>query len=116
MVDPSLIDVLLRLDRVLSDLLEVRAALAPYLTPAPAAEGNVGDAHNADDLAPEQLLDTTQRGGRFNYPRNTITRWCREGAGVKVGGRWMASVNRAARNPGSPPARGARVCLAACGA
>ena len=70
---------------------ELRAALAEAQTPA----GNGLD-EAADDFA-EPLLDTTSASERFNFPRDTIAKWCREGCGRKVGGRWMASAPRIAR-------------------
>jgi hypothetical protein len=48
-------------------LAELRAELVAFL-PAPAAEGNGLD---ADDLTPENLLDTTAAQERFGYPRDT---------------------------------------------
>jgi hypothetical protein len=66
-------------------LAELRAELVAFL-PAPAAEGNGLD---ADDLTPENLLDTTAAQERFRYPRDTIALWCRQGCGVKRGGRWL---------------------------
>ena len=51
-----------------------------------------------DDLAPEQLLDTTAAQERFGYPQDTIRKWCRtEGLGVMQGGRWLVSVPRLQR-------------------
>jgi len=51
----------------------------------------------ADDLADGNLLDTTAAQERFGYPRDTIALWCRQGCGVKRGGRWLASVPRLQR-------------------
>jgi hypothetical protein len=48
----------------------------------------------ADDLSDANLIDTHAAQERFGYPRDTIAKWCRQGDGVKVGGRWMASVPR----------------------
>ena len=81
--------ILRRLDRVLSELLEIRAEVVAQM---PVAKGNELDA--GDDFAPENLLDTHTASARFGFPRDTVTRWCREGCGVKRGGRWMASVPR----------------------
>ena len=85
-------DPLAIIDRIMGELLELRAALAA--TPPPA--GNGLDS-GADDLADVNLLDTTSASERFNFPRDTIAKWCREGSGRKVGGRWMASAPRIAR-------------------
>jgi hypothetical protein len=73
-----------RIDRALSRDVESMPPVA-----AEAAE---------DDLAPEHLLEISTAVERFNRPADTIRYWCRrEGCGVKVGGRWMASVRRIER-------------------
>lgn len=83
-------DLLERIDRVIAELQAIRAEVAATL-PAPVP----ADGLDADDLAPEHLLDTTSAVERFNYPRQTIARWCRtEGVGIRKGGRWMVSVPR----------------------
>ena len=74
----------------MSELAELRADVVVQMPPA-AANG-------ADDLAPENLIDTHAAEARFGFPRNTIAKWCREeGSGVKTGGRWLASVPRLQR-------------------
>jgi hypothetical protein len=88
-------DLLERVDRIMSELLELRAMVA-------GAEGNGLDAEPqrhgdavVDDLADSNLLDTTSAQERFGHPRNTIAKWCRmEGLGVRRGGRWLVSVPR----------------------
>ena len=82
--------ILRRLDRVLSELLELRSEVAAQMD-----KGNglaVGD-----DFAPENLLDTVAAAARFGFPRDIVARWCRESCGVKRGGRWMASVHACGR-------------------
>src|SRR5262249_42828178 len=74
-------DLLERIDRALAELQAIRDEVAASL-PAPAAEGN-----DLDDLAADNLLDTTSAQERFGYPRNTLAKWCRtEGVGVLRGG------------------------------
>jgi hypothetical protein len=86
-------DILERIDRCLRELEAIKAAVTASL-PAPVVNGAGTD---ADDFAAEHLLDTSSAGSRFNHPRDTIALWCRQGDGVKVGGRWMASVPRLRR-------------------
>jgi hypothetical protein len=91
---PALLE---RIDRVLAELLELRAevgALSGADNLVPPDSGNGLDA----DLAPDNLLDTTAAAARFNRPADTIRYWCRqEGCGVKIGGVWMASAPRIQR-------------------
>ena len=85
-------DLLRRLDAVPAELAELRAEVAASLPP------NLEEVPDeADDMADGNLLDTTAAAARFNYPRNTVTRWAREGAGVRRGGRWLVSVPRLRR-------------------
>ena len=86
--------ILARLDAIMAELAALRAEVASSL-PAPVYYTRV--VHEADDLAEANLLDTTSASARFGYPRCTVTRWCREGDGVKRGGRWLASVPRLQR-------------------
>ena len=91
---PETADILVRLDAAIRELLELRRQVAASL-PAPAANGA---ASVDDDLVPEHLLDIAAASSRFNRPCDTIRFWCRrEGCGVKVGGRWLASVPRIQR-------------------
>jgi hypothetical protein len=77
--------------RRLARLLELRAAVA-------GTEEFTSPQVVADDLAPEHLLDTHSASARFNYPRNTLAKWCRdEGLGVRRGGRWLISVPKLQR-------------------
>jgi len=83
----------------LRGLLVPRAAvLAPEATCAGADEKSAHDTGLGDDLAEANLLDTTSASSRFNYPRNTIAKWCRdEDLGVMRGGRWLVSIPRLQR-------------------
>jgi hypothetical protein len=86
---PEAADILARLDAAIRELLELRAEVVGGSTIVEAP---------ADDLAPDNLLDTTSAAARFNYPRNTVTKWCREeGLGVRRGGRWLVSIPRLQR-------------------
>jgi hypothetical protein len=88
-------DLLARLDAALAELRAIRDELVASMPP-PAAEGNGLD---ANDLEPDNLLDTTSAQERFGHPRNTIAKWCRtEGLGVRRGGRWLVSVPRLQRH------------------
>src|SRR5262245_35157169 len=88
-------DLLERLDAILRELAELRAAVAASM---PVVASTIVEP-NADDLAPEHLLDTTSAQERFGYPRNTLAKWCRtEGLGVMRGGRWLVSVPRLQRH------------------
>jgi hypothetical protein len=77
----DLADLLARLDRITDEIAALRAELVALL-PTPAANG-------ADTLAIDDLLDTVTASERFGYPRDTVARWCRQGLGHRVGGRWM---------------------------
>src|SRR5262245_35346516 len=89
-------DLLERIDRILAELAELRAAVAD----AEAAERrNSYTPSEVDDLADGNLLDTTSAAARFNYDRHTLARWCREEAiGVRRGGRWLVSIPRLQRH------------------
>jgi hypothetical protein len=76
-------DLLERIDRIAALVAELRAEVAGIDLKS---EANGLD---ADDLAPEHLLDTTSAQERFGYPRNTLAKWAREGLGVRRGGRWL---------------------------
>jgi hypothetical protein len=106
-------DLIARLDVAIHALLELRAELLSerdncpvqiakaeleaLAGPPPAAEDAVGD------FADSSLLDTTAAAARFGYPRDTIASWCRQGDGVKIGGRWLASVPRLRRRLNGRP-------------
>ena len=57
-----------RIDQAIAELVAIRAEVAALL---PAAEGNGLD--DADDLAPEHLLDTHAAAARFGFARDTIS-------------------------------------------
>jgi hypothetical protein len=73
------------IDRIVSDLLDLKALLAGY----PIEETNDG---NQD----EELIDTWTASQRFNQPIDSV-RWAarEKGIGVKVGSRWMISLAKA---------------------
>jgi hypothetical protein len=80
--------------RLAVDRLEQRvAAMLPPAPPEPEQPDDGGD----DDLAPHNLIETTAAAERWGFPRDTIARWCRDGAGEKRGGRWLASIPRIKR-------------------
>jgi hypothetical protein len=79
---------LARLDQILAAVAELRDEVAA--SSSPAANG----AGEGDDFADGSLLDTNSASIRFNFPRDTIALWCRQGDGKKVGGRWMVSIPR----------------------
>jgi hypothetical protein len=91
---PEAAALLARLDAILREVLELRAELAASLPVEPG--DNITTL--ADDLADGNLLDTHAAQERFGYQRDTIAKWCRtDGIGVKIGGRWMASIPRLQR-------------------
>ncbi len=49
------------------------------------------------DFAPHNLLDTWAAAARFNHPQDTVRKWCRQGDGKRIGGRWLVSVPRVQR-------------------
>ncbi len=51
----------------------------------------------ADDFAPCNLIDTWAAAARFNYPQDTVRKWCRQGCGKRVGGRWLVSIAKVRR-------------------
>ena len=92
-------DLLRRLDAVLAELAELRAEVAAIL-PAPDddAKGVCTTDTLGDDLAPEHLIEISTAVERFNRPADSLRWICRkQGCGVKVAGRWMASEPRLAR-------------------
>ena len=90
--------ILARVDRLLAEPAELRAEVVAVSSNDLDDKGvaNV-DTPCADDLSPENLIDTHAAAARFGFPRDTVARWCREGCGLKHGGRWMASVPRLRR-------------------
>lgn len=97
LIVPALVE---RLDAVVAEVAAIRAALAA-IVPAAEVDGNnptcgIEDTEAAD-FAPENLIDTTTAAARWNRPRDTLALWCRQGDGVKRGGRWLASVPRIQR-------------------
>lgn len=85
-------DLLKRVDQILAALLEVRSELAASVPEA----GNGVD--EADDLAPDNLIEVSTAVARFNRPPDSLRWMCRtQGCGVKRGGRWLASVPRIER-------------------
>ena len=81
-----------RLDRIVAELEALRGDVLRLSEDAPKEPG----ADAGDDFAPHNLLDTWAAAARFNYPQDT-RKWCREGCGQRVGGRWMVSVLRVQR-------------------
>jgi hypothetical protein len=76
---------LARLDAIMAELAALRAAVAGANT-----------LHNVDgiDTPADNLIDTTSAAARFGYSRDSIIRWCRQGCGRKVGGRWLADPHK----------------------
>lgn len=85
---------LARLDRIIAELVELRAEVGASQPPA---EGNGLDRDEASDLSPDNLLDTTAAAARFNHPQDTIRAWCRQGDGIRQGGRWLVSIPKLQR-------------------
>jgi hypothetical protein len=83
-------DLLARLDRLLGELQALRDEIA-------AADPSDNCPEDIDDLSDGNLIDTHSAAERFNYDRHTLARWCREGCGVKRGGRWLVSIPRLQR-------------------
>jgi hypothetical protein len=91
---PEAAAILARLDAIMRELAELRVELVASL-PAPVVEGNGLD---ADDFAPEYLIEISTAVAQFNRLADSIRWMCRKQAcGVKVGGRWMASSPRPLR-------------------
>lgn len=90
-------DLLARIDRAIAELQAIRAAVAGERE-REFTNTELVDPSGADDLADEHLIDTHSAAARFNYPTNTLAKWCRtEGLGVKRGGRWLISIPRMQR-------------------
>jgi hypothetical protein len=88
---PALLE---RIDRVLAELLELRAAVANDLHPVIVVPRD----NDGDDLSDSNLIDSIAAQERFGHPSDSIRKWCRtEGLGVKRGGRWLVSVPRLQR-------------------
>lgn len=85
--------ILARIDAAIAELHAVRDEVAALL---PASEGDGFD--EADDFAPEQMIEITTAVERFNRPADSLRYLCRkENCGRKIGGRWLASVPRLRR-------------------
>jgi hypothetical protein len=90
----SAADILTRLDRIMAEI-----TAGTIVPPVNGLE--------ADDLSETNLIDTHAAAARFGYPRDTVALWCRQGCGVKRGGRgWRASrgCSGASGNKTAPPA------------
>jgi hypothetical protein len=86
--------ILERIDRAIAELQAIKAEIAASI---PTTEGNGLDVSN--DFA--DVIEISTAVERFNRPADTLRYWCRrEGCGVKVGGRWMASPARIKRKLG----------------
>jgi hypothetical protein len=96
-----------RIDRCIAELEAIRAELltgsvcrdvATNETFRAPAEGNGADETEADDFAPQHLLEVGQAVELFNRPPDSIRWMCRQrDCGRKIAGRWMASAPRLAR-------------------
>src|SRR5262245_24000144 len=82
-------DLLARIDAIMAELAELRAAVA-------ATAGTIVPPNeDAADLADGNLLDVCAASSRFGYPPDTLRKWAREeGVGRKVGGRWVVSIEK----------------------
>jgi hypothetical protein len=81
-------DLLERIDRIMAELAELRAAVAG----AGASAGTIVPPFECggDDLADGNLIDTHAASARFGHPADSIRKWCREeNIGVRRGGRWL---------------------------
>jgi hypothetical protein len=90
------------LDLAIAELRELRAELvaSDFLQPANGDdEKAMANSHSfADDLSPDDTLDTYAACERFGYPQDSIRKWCRpERLGVMQGGRRLVSVPRLQR-------------------
>lgn len=70
----------------------------PAALPAPVADEkglSIVETPADDDLAPEHLIEISTAVERFNRPADSLRWMCRkQGCGVKIAGRWMASARR----------------------
>lgn len=90
MSDPG--SIVQRIDEAIAALVALRAELADHggQDALRDACGGVAGALNGVE-APEDWLEISTAAARFNRPQDTIRLWCRQGAGVKRGGRWLAN-------------------------
>ena len=89
---------LARLDAALAELQAIPLTQLAAL-PGPAGE-QIGPNldRSPDDLLLEHLIEISTAVERFNRPADSLRWICRkQGCGVKVGGRWMASSPRPLR-------------------
>ena len=92
-------DPIATIDRILGELLELRAALAEQAADGKNCAADGKNCNEDSDFAEANLLDTTSAEQRFGHPRNTLAKWARqEGIGVRRGGRWLVSVPRLRRH------------------
>jgi hypothetical protein len=92
---PETAAILARLDAIMAELAALRAAVAG--AEAVDEKGISSVDTLGDDFADGNLLDTTSAAARFGHPRDTVALWCRQGCGVKRGGRWLVSIPRLQR-------------------
>ena len=82
---------------LLQDVRSVLARIEQHLAARLPREPEQPDDDDADDLVPDNLIETWRAAQRFGRPQDTVRRWCREGCGVRRGGRWFASIPRIRR-------------------
>ncbi len=82
-----------RLRDEIERLIEDVAGSANALAEQPSADAS----DPADDFAAHNMIDTWAAAARFDYPQDTVRKWCRQGCGRRVGGRWMVSIAKVRR-------------------
>jgi len=97
---PDAAAILARLDSILREVAALRDAVAASL-PAPVADisANWRASNGLDaDFLPEHLIEISTAAERLNRPPDSL-RWAcrRQGCGVKVAGRWLASAPKLVR-------------------
>jgi hypothetical protein len=80
-----------RLDRIATELLELRAELAEQ---APAATPNGASVEGDDDFAQHNMASVQAASERWNVPQDTLRCWLRseQGLAIKSGNVWRVSV------------------------
>jgi hypothetical protein len=98
------LELITRIDRLVEqvhllqvELAALRGEVAALAPSAAVGNGTIDNTEGADDLSDGNLIDTHAAQERFGYPRDTIAKWCREGCGIKRGGRWLVDPVRLAR-------------------
>jgi hypothetical protein len=87
-------DFLDRIDGAIVLLVELRSEFAAKHATPKSQVCQLGIPENRGVKPSADFIETAVAAERFGLAHDTVRRWCREGLGLKRGGRWQASVSR----------------------